>query len=81
MTSSPGLISARRAAISVACVQEVVRRAFAVPVWSSIHLLHFLVNSPSPLILWFWIAFAMYSVSFPVNGGILKLIIKIPSLN
>ena len=40
-----------RAIVPVACVQEVVRRAFAVPVLSSIHLLHFLVNSPSPLIL------------------------------
>ena len=43
MTSSPALIPASRAAISVAWVQEVVSRHFVVLVLSSIHSLHFLV--------------------------------------
>ena len=51
ITSSPGCISAKIAAISVACVHDVVNKAFLVPVVFSIHSEHFFVNSPSPQIL------------------------------
>ena len=57
ITSSPSLISHKRAAISVACVHDVVRSALAVFVFSSSHALHFLVNSPSPQIFLFSTAF------------------------
>ena len=53
ITSSPGPTPVSSAASSVAWVQEVVSRHFAVPVRSSIHSLHFFVNSPSPQIFWF----------------------------
>jgi len=55
--TSPSLISHKRAAISVACVHDVVRSALAVFVFSSSHALHFLVNSPSPQIFLFSTAF------------------------
>lgn len=55
MTSSPGPMSgSRRAASSVAWVQEVVSRHLAVPVFLSIHSLHFFVYGPSPQIFWFF---------------------------
>ncbi len=64
------------AASSVACVHEGVSRHFAVPVNSSIHALHFCVKGPSPQIFWFSTACLIYSISRPVNGGTLKLIIE-----
>ena len=51
MISSPSLISASSAAISVAWVQEVVSSAFAVPVFFSSHALQRFVKGPSPQIL------------------------------
>ena len=51
MTSSPGLISSKIAAISSAEVPEVVNRALGAPVMASSCSLQRLVNSPSPQIL------------------------------
>ncbi len=48
MTSSPGWISSSRAAISSACVQDVVSRARATPSSASSRFRHCLVNRPSP---------------------------------
>ncbi len=67
-------MSVSSAASSVACVQDVVSRHFAVSVCRSIHSLHFCVKGPSPHIFWFSTDCLIYSISLPVNGGTLKLI-------
>ncbi len=72
MTSSPLSILHSNAAISRACVQEVVSNAFCVFVFSSIQLLHFFVKSPSPHIFLKAITSSMYSRDFAAHGGILN---------
>ena len=73
MTSSPRWMWVRWAAISRASVPEVVSRHSAVPVFSSRKALHFFVNGPSPLILWFSsTAMRMFSISVPTKGGTLN---------
>ena len=47
-TSSPGRMSRSSAAISKACVHEVVSKAFGAPSASSSNAWHFFVNGPSP---------------------------------
>jgi hypothetical protein len=48
MTSSPGWISSKKAAISSAWVQEVVNKAFATPSRCSSQAWHWRVKAPSP---------------------------------
>ena len=50
ITSSPGLISANIAAISNACVQEVVNKTLLALNFSSIQILQLFVKRPSPQI-------------------------------
>ena len=75
MTSSPGSILLRRAAISSAVVPDVVRKVAGTPKRSFIHAWHFFVNWPSPQIFLSATAIFIYSSSLPVKGGILKSII------
>ena len=75
MTTSPGLMSHKRAAISRAVDPLVVNNTFFAQNLFSSQALHFFVNFPSPQILWFSIASLIYSSYLPVKGGTLKLII------
>src|SRR5262249_22418125 len=72
MTSSPGPISARIAAISRAPVQECVSSARPRPSCPSRKLWQRAVNSPLPEMCEFSIAFVMYSISRPTSVGILN---------
>ncbi len=72
MTSSPGPMSSSRAAISSACVQEVVSSAFGTPSVCSSSAWHFLVNVWSPAIWPMAIVWAMYSCSRPMRDERLK---------
>ena len=62
-------------------VQEVVSKHLVVPVFCSSHSLHFFVKIPSPHIFCLSTASFIYSNSFPVNGGTLKLIILFSNLH
>ena len=65
-------------AISSAEVPDVVRRILLPPPRrASNQSWHFLVNCPSPHILWLAIASAIYFSSFPVTGGLLNGIIAL----
>src|SRR6478735_3834711 len=77
MTSSPGWISKRMAAISRASVQDVVSKTFLKPNRCSKNSLHFFVYRPSPEIFPLFTARVMYSVSFPVKWGLLNGIIHL----
>src|SRR5205823_8884644 len=69
MTSSPGPIESRSAAISSAWVQEVVRSALATPSVCSRRAWHLFVNGPSPDRCPRATASAMYRCSSPTNDG------------
>src|SRR5580765_2978695 len=72
MTSSPGPMPARIAAISRAAVPECVRSALRQPTLRSSHAWHRLVNGPSPERCMFSCACRMYSSSRPVRYGLLN---------
>jgi len=59
MTSSPGSMPARIAAMSSAAVHECVSSALAAPVRPSSQRLQRAVNGPSPARRWLWCACAM----------------------
>src|SRR5438094_9208508 len=69
ITSSPGLRSRSSAAISSACVQDVVSMALGTPRVYSSKLWHFLVNIPSPDSCPQLIAWRIYSNSLPLKNG------------
>src|SRR2546421_938327 len=76
ITSSPDLMSSSSAAISSACVQEVVSRALETPSVSSRRAWHFLVKTRSPDSCRLLRACCMYSSSPPERNGRLKGISK-----
>ena len=75
MTSSPGWMSNNSAAISSACVQDVVRNALGTPSHCSSKAWHFLVNGPSPEIRPFATACLTYSISLPIREALLNGIV------
>ena len=72
MTSSPGVMLHKRAAMSKADDPYVVINALGVLNRCSIQREQRFVNGPSPDVLWDSITCLIYSNSIPVNGGTFK---------